>query len=190
VVYHFTPFLKGNIGEGINRSVEMVPEDSWVCVRDADTMFLTWRQQHQVEEITKTTDFDLISCMTNRCYPGYCMPGGRLSDNYNILDHIEIAEEREQAHWAEVVPSGYETDPGDGDLLFGHFLLFKKETWKKAGGFSGHLNHDITFSQAVKAQGLKLGVATGVYLFHSFRPGVKTPWFMGKHDPHQLDPAR
>lgn len=187
MVYHFTPFLKGNISEGINRSVELVPPGSWVCVRDADTMFLTWRQQWQIEKIAEATDYGLIGCMTNRTYSSYQMHGQKLSGDYDLLHHIRIAKEREQKHWLEVVPTG-EGDPGGEGLLWGHFFLFQKETWEKAGGFSGQIDHDITFSRAVKGLGLKLGVALGLYLWHSFRPGVEVPWFMGNHDPNRLDP--
>src|SRR5262245_51973288 len=96
LIYHFTPFLRGNISEGINQSVELVPEDAWVCIRDADTMFLTWRQQWQLERITQATDYGLITCMTNRCYPDYCMVGGQLSDNYDLIHHVAIAQRLEE----------------------------------------------------------------------------------------------
>ena len=188
MIYHFTPFLRGNISEGINRSVELVPDDAWVCIRDADTMFLTWRQQWQLERITQTTDYGLLSCMTNRCYPAYCMPDGKLSDNYDILHHVEIAKQMESEHWCEVVDAGA-GDPGGEGLLYGQFLMFPKNVWREAGGFSGHTDHDFPFSRRVKSLGYKLGVAKGVYIFHSFRPGIAVPWFQSNfRDVDLLDP--
>lgn len=188
MIYHFTPFLKGNISEGINRSVELVPDDAWVCIRDADTMFLTWRQQWQLEVISKTTDYGLIGCMTNRCYPSYCMPTNKLSHDYDILNHVEIAKTLEMEHWAEVVDSPPPWDSDHEGLIYGQFMMFPKKAWKDAGGYVGMVGHDINFSRAVANAGYKRGIATGVYIFHAFRPGMKDPWFEGSFQkPERLD---
>lgn len=191
MIYHFTPFLRGDIGGGINRSVEMVPEDAWVCIRDADTLFLTWRQQWQLERISQTTDFGLIGCLTNRCYPVHEMYGGELSHEYDLLRHVEIAKQLEKDHWCEVTPVPDETEKGrlNGEgLIWGHLMMFPKRVWKAAGGFNGHRNHDIAFSRAVSEAGYRIGVASGVYIFHAFRPGLVNPWCRGKFDVGPLDP--
>jgi len=190
MIYHFTPFFRGNISEGINRCVELVPEDAWVCIRDADTMFLTWRQQWQLEKITENTPFSLISCMTNRCYPTYCMPDGHLSHNYDLLHHVSIANRLEREHWCEV-EDAVELGAKDGSegLLYGQFLMFPKKVWREVGGFSGHTDHDFPFSRAVLKAGYRLGVAKGVYILHAFRPGVAIPWFESNfRNVDQLDP--
>jgi len=188
LIYHFTPFFKGDISEGINRSVEAVPDDAWICIRDADTMFLTWKQQWQLEEITQKTDFGLLGCLTNRCYPTYCMYEGKLSENYDILYHVDLAKRLEKEHWGEV-EDAVELGSKDGSegLLYGQFLLFPKKVWKEVGGFQGHINHDFEFSRRVLKAGHRLGVATGVYIFHAFRPGVKIPWFEANLDASLLD---
>ena len=177
MIYHFTPFLRGDISEGINRSVEAVPEDAWVCIRDADTMFLTWRQQWQLERISKTTEYGLITCMTNRCYPTYCMPDNKLSEDYDILNHVAIAKRMEKNHWCEVAPCPPPWDPNHEGIIYGQFMMFPKRVWRAAGGYNGHVDHDIGFSRKVMAAGFKLGIARGVYIFHAFRPGVRVPWF-------------
>lgn len=191
MIYHFTPFFRGNISEGINRSVEAVPEDAWVCIRDADTMFLTWRQQWQLERISQTTEFGLIGCMTNRCYPVHEMHGGQLSNEYDLLHHIEVAKALERDHWCEVKPVPDESPEGlaNGEgLIWGHLMMFPKRVWREAGGFSGHTNHDIGFSRSVAGAGHRIGVASGVYIFHAFRPGMPNPFGRGKFDPGPLDP--
>jgi hypothetical protein len=188
MIYHVTPFLRGDISEGINRHIEPLPEDAWVCVRDADTMFLTWRQQWQLELIAEKTDCGLITCMTNRCYPTYCMPGQTLSHDYDILNHVKIAKQMEQDHWCEVVPCPPPYDPDHEGIIFGQFMMFPRRVWKDVGGYRGMVNHDIDFSQKVKKAGYKSGIATGVYIFHAFRPGLKIPWFEGSFQkPERLD---
>lgn len=189
MIYHFTPFFRGDISEGINRSVAAVPDDAWVCIRDADTMFLTWRQQWQLELISKTTDYGLIGCMTNRCYPTYCMPGGKLSENYDILHHVQVAKQLEADNWCEVVPCPDGTNGSDEGIIYGQFMMFPKKAWVDAGGYTGHVNHDIEFSRRVLNAGYKRGIATGVYIFHAFRPGIEVPWFQSNfQDVSRLDP--
>jgi hypothetical protein len=168
-VYYSTPYMRGNIGGGINAFVDGVPDGAWVCIRDADTLFLTHRQQQQIEDIvTGNPNFELIGCVTNRLRAPYQLHDGVMSDDPDIRTHIRIAEMREGAQWGEIATT---TAP-----LAGMFMLFPKSIWERVGGMSENdIRFDINFSLKVIAAGGRLGVAKGIYLFHLYRFGKPDP---------------
>ena len=170
-VHHIIPGRSDkNFGKAINQLIEHLPEDDWICLRDVDTLILDHRKFFlQCETLAKNNDADLIGCMTNRIGLKYQLFEGEMSDNYDILYHTEIAKNlfKEFGHTVEVVD--YRV------TIAGFFMLFSKKTWKQVGKFKegGIQVHscfiDYIFSMAVKGRGLKLGIAKGLYIFHSYR---------------------
>src|SRR5690606_29445132 len=67
-VHHITPSRSDrNLGRAINEIVEGLPEQDWICVRDMDTLVLdTESYTRQCEQIARSGEFQLVSCMTNR----------------------------------------------------------------------------------------------------------------------------
>jgi len=61
-------------------------------------------------------------------------------------------------------------------------MLFPKRLWKEVNGFEeGYIVHpngryfDDMFSSKIKYKGFKMGIATGIYLFHFYRLGKENP---------------
>jgi hypothetical protein len=172
-VYYFTPARADkNIGKTLNDHCSLVPnDDDWICIRDNDTMFLTPNYSQQIEEIiTRYKDkYDLIGCMTNRLGLTHQLYNGKMSDDTNIKNHMNIAFLLENKHWAEVIPSK--------ENIAGLFLLFPKKTWNKNKFEEGSIMikkgskqgfFDFWFSDYVKKRG-KIGIVRGLYIFHLYR---------------------
>jgi len=174
-VHHITPgHSDKNFGKSINDIIKNLPEDDWICLRDIDTMPLDHRKFFmQCEQLAKENKADLISCMTNRIGIKYQQHEGEISDNFDILHHMKIAEDL----WKEF---GTEVEiTKDRCTLAGFFMLFSKKTWYKVGRFKEgaiQINGafiDYIFSMAVRRGGMKLGIAKGVYVFHLYRAWVE-----------------
>lgn len=172
-VYHITPYMKGNIGGGINDHIRHMPKDAWVCLRDADTMFLTSSQQLLVDQIAhEDPPFALIGCMTNRIRAPWQLHGGQISDNPNIDYHMRIARDREASYGGQVIDAAWP--------VAGFFMLFRRMTWMDVGGFPERTAYfDKEFSRAVLKHDTRfsgrLGIAIGLYLWHSYRLGSADP---------------
>lgn len=170
LVFYLTPFKAGDIGGGINDSLSRLPTDSWVCIRDADTMFLTPQQQKQIADIAGANpEFDVIGCMTNRLRSPYQTHGGQLSDEPDIRVHLQIAEELESRHWGELV------ELPAPEVVAGMLMLFRVSLWQKIKFQQRSIYFDKQFCAAVRAAGGKLAIARGVYLFHLYRFGKPNP---------------
>jgi len=68
------------------------------------------------------------------------------------------------------------------DIDAGLMMLFPKRLWKEVNGFEeGYIVHpngryfDDMFSSKIKYKGFKMGIATGIYLFHFYRLGKENP---------------
>lgn len=167
-VFHSTPYRHGDIGGGINAFLELLPADAWACIRDADTLFFPGGQ-HLVERIVDTNPkFDLIGCMTNRIRLPWQLHDGKISDNDRIGYHQKIAIERHETHDVRVTDAPCP--------IAGMFMLFRVKTWRQMGGFATHsATFDKQFSKAIVQAGGRLGVAQGIYLWHSYRLGHANP---------------
>ena len=50
-IFQITPYgLDGDLGKAYNDHIKHFPDDSWILVRDEDTMVLTPKHLHIVEE--------------------------------------------------------------------------------------------------------------------------------------------
>jgi hypothetical protein len=176
-VYYFTPASSDkNFGKACNNHCENVPnDDDWICLRDADTMFLTPNYATLIENIVaKHHDkYDLIGCYTNRIGLEYQQYNGHLSQDTNILNHIKIAKEQEEKYGSDVAPLNKN--------IAGFFMLFKKSAWKEHKFEEGLLvtkkdyNGKVTtgyidywFSNYF-ARKKRVGIAKGLYVFHLYR---------------------
>ena len=174
-VHHITPgHSDKNFGKSINQLIDKLPEDDWICLRDIDTMPLDHRKFFaQCEALAKSNEADIIGCMTNRIGIKYQQHNGEISENFDILHHLEIAEELYEKY-------GNQVEIVDNRVtLAGFFMLFSKQTWLKCGRFKEgaiQINGaflDYIFSMAARRRGLRLGVAKGIYIFHLYRAWVQ-----------------
>lgn len=156
-----------NFGKAINDFCEIVPDDQdWIVIQDGDMMYLDpyyGTKIHAIIEANKDR-FALFGCMTNRLGSPHQLHNGQISEDHNILNHIEIAKQYSGLKCLEV------------DGIAGVFMAFQKSTWKKAGRFiMNDFSFDTMFCNKVKELGLKIGLMQGLYVYHQYRPWSKSP---------------
>ena len=170
MIFHLTPYLTGNIGKGINDTIRALPEDSWICVRDIDTMFLLPEQPAWLEHLVASSpSYDVIGATCNRLGSAFQLHDYHRSEDPNILHHIEIAKQA-RTQWGdqiEEVPFGLP--------LAGFFLLFRKSLWHEIPFEERSIQFDFIFSAALHDNSKRLGILRGMYLFHTYRLGSDDP---------------
>lgn len=166
MIYYSTPYLKGNIGGGINAWIETLPDDAWICLRDGDTLlFPGWGDR--IEELSKT-GYDLIGCLTNRVGVKHHLVDGHFSNIGSISAHKLIAE---QVHSKGTEIKEIKTGP-----IAGFFMLFNKKLWQQIGGFEEEtIYFDAVFTAKAREKNAQIGVAQGLYVFHLYRWGSDDP---------------
>lgn len=176
-VYHITPYMRGDIGGGINEHIRNLPDDAWVCLRDSDTLFLTSDQQKQIQSIADSEPpFDVIGCRTNRLRSDYqVIERERLFDCGDISTHIEMAKKLEAEHWGEVTPL-----PAP-EVVAGMLMLFRVSLWRKYPIPRRSIYFDKEWCELLRVLGYKLGIAQGIYLFHLYRWGAENPYSYTAH---------
>lgn len=185
MIFHITPYLTGDIGKGINDTIRVLPEDSWICVRDIDTMFLLPEQPMWLEAVVRSNPpFDLIGASCNRLGSTYQLFENKISEDDSISNHIDKAKvARLRWHNAiEEVPYGTQ--------LAGFFLLFRKSLWNEIPFEERSIQFDIIFSDKLHQQGKRLGLLRGMYLFHTYRLGKLNPRNSVSHLIHCQDMSK
>lgn len=170
MIFDITPFRSDkNIGKAYNERISVLPEDAWVIIRDGDCMYLTPDYGNIIEGIISKhgNEYDLIGALTNRLGVKELCYNGEFSQDTDICNHYLTAK-AVQRH----------DDMKETDLIAGFFMMFKKETWTKVGGFSENMSDapytDKRFCANIKANGGKIGIAQNLYLFHAYRIWEKT----------------
>lgn len=163
-VFYSTPYRSNkDIGGANNEFISLLPEDAWVCITDADAMFLQPDFGTHIENIIRENGnrFGLIGCLTNRLGGLHQCYKGEFSDNLNARDHFHIAHELREIYGNQV-----EETSGVSGLC----MIFSKQTWKQAGGFIENIiTADTEFNNSVRNAGKKIGLAKGLYMFHAYR---------------------
>lgn len=169
MIHHVVPWMTGNIGGGLNAAIERLPDDAWICARDGDTLFLMPQWGKQIEAIVEAqrNNFAVIGAMTNRIRSPEQLHGGRLSEEADIGQHVAIAKNRWNEHGTAVKPM---LGPAAGMLM-----LFSKQTWLAHPFPERSIHFDQLFCDAARANGGRVGVALGLYLFHLYRWGHANP---------------
>jgi hypothetical protein len=164
-VYYSNPYARDkNIGRALNEFCAMVPGDSWIVLQDGDIMYLTDFWGAQIEDIiSKNGDYDLIGCMTNRLRNTHQLHEGRVSEDTDIMNHMKIAEHLHKEHY-DAVEQTFKP-------IAGMFMLFPKKTWASIRFRENTPAFDTFFSKQLIANGGKVGIAKGLYIFHKYRLG-------------------
>jgi glycosyltransferase involved in cell wall biosynthesis len=164
VVHYIQPYsIEKNIGCAINAAIRQLntPDTDWICLLDHDVMFLRPDSKKQLQEILETTDYDILGTATNRlAIANQLVP--EMFDEYDIRKHIECANAMHEANYGKVIPLN--------DILAAFCLCFRVSTWQKLGGFKENsLQFDSLFCYAARSLKMKLGIMTGIYVFHAYR---------------------
>lgn len=164
MISYISPFAPDkNIGLAYNRQVNDC-QSEWVCITDQDVCFLLNNTKQQIHDIALKGEFDLYGCMTNRVSFLHQCYQGKISNDPDIRNHIGIAQELQNKYYGIVEKTTH--------LFAGFFLLFRKSTWEKVGGFEEKSwVFDKKFSNVIP----KRGLMKGVYVWHSYRLLSKSP---------------
>lgn len=175
-IFYIQPFDRDvNIGKAINDHVACLPDDCWVVLNDHDTMYLHPKTKQQIEDVLNGSgrEYDLLSCMTNRIGSPHQCHEGKRSDNYDALHHRQIAFDLHEKNYGEVK----QINQG----VAGFMMAFRKSVWKQHPFKEKSIYFDTVFSQAVMRRRGKIGLMTGVYIFHCYRPGEADPQSYKEH---------
>jgi len=158
MIYHITPFSETKqYGKALNEHIKCFPDDSWICVRDQDTMFLTSTSVLLLDKaIEDNPDCQLFTCATNRSY------GSLMSTNADILVSCSKAQELEKQ------PPRYSVLQG---VVPAFLWLFPKSLWKKYPFddlpiISGQKSFDVRWTRNMNVKKLRI---ENLYIFHLYR---------------------
>ena len=166
MIYYFTPYQKGNLGQAYNHYCELVPnDDDWITFMDGDIMqlYLDWSEKWNSILLTNE-DAGIITCKSNRAAKSNTdQIDHSMYNEQNIINHKNHAEYLYEKYYLN-------TNEMTIDFMSGFFFSFKKSTWKMVGGFvDGILDVDSCFYKAVKKTKKKCLVAQGFYVLHYYR---------------------
>jgi len=162
-----------NIGKMYNKCILELPNNCYICLRDQDTLPLRSDWGNQIYEVIQANpEFQIIGCMTNRLRAPYQLAAGVFSNDPDISNHIEIANELWDDHNTLV------TDvPG----VAGMCMIFHKSVWEQIKFEENSIFFDKVFCDKARKLKMNIGVARGVYLFHLYRWGKKDPFNYKNH---------
>ncbi len=159
-----TPFaVDRNIGREYNRMIRNLPDGEWVCILDADVLFLTPDTGNILHGYAELNPGCVLTALTNRIHPNSPqLFGGKVSSNTQINQHIEVAE--------QVQLNCYQTE-NILTTISGFLMLFEKSMWEKFPFSEGDriLGVDSDWSQKLQEAGVPVKLMLGCYVFHSYR---------------------
>lgn len=164
-IWYISPFsVSKNIGYEYNEQIKLLPAEDWICLTDQDVCFLLPFQKRQIEEIVLKDEYELYGCLTNRLAGIHQLYKPEHFDCGDIAVHIEDAKECERNNYGVCEPTN--------ESIAGMFMLFRKSTWERVGGFlENSIQFDKAFSHRVKSK----AIMRGVLLFHLYRFNQKFP---------------
>lgn len=167
-IAYIQPFASDlNIGKEFNYHIETVRPGDYICLLDHDCMFLHPKTKQQIEDIVlKNGDkYDLLGCLTNRIGSPHQRYQEVMSDNTDVLHHMEIAAKLHRENYGEVI----ETKQG----IAGFLMLFRKSVWDAIKFKENSKHFDTVFCKDIRKKGGRLGIMTGVYVYHQYRHWAK-----------------
>lgn len=177
-IHYSNPFsTEKNIGKAYNEFCENVPDGDWICLQDGDMMYLTPDWGAQIEQVVNTygNRFDLIGCITNRLGRSIQLAEGVDYNNHDMKYHYKIAQKISQDNFGKV------EDITKKRYIAGMFMLFPKTTWQKNKFPENDPAFDDAFSKSITKAGGKLGLMTGLYVYHAYRIWSDAPRHDRKH---------
>ena len=178
MIYYFAPFnSEKNIGRSHNQHCEIVPNaEDWICITDSDVLFLLPDTKKQIEGIIRKhgSTFQVFGCLTNRiASPHQRINHPHAFEHTDISFHKYIAMDRQALSYEDIL----ETDIN----IAGFLMIFQKKTWDKYRFSDNSIRFDSEFTDKIKADGGRLGIMQGVYVFHDYRLGHENPMYYIDH---------
>lgn len=177
MIYYFSPFdADKHIGRAHNQHCGIVPDSNdWICITDTDVLFLLPDTKKQIEDVIckHGAEYQVFGCLTNRIGSIHQRTTEYMNEDTNILNHKAIAEYLQAQYYDIVVPTTLN--------IAGFLMLFQKKTWSKYRFSDNSIRFDSEFTDKVQADGGKLGIMKGVYLFHDYRLGHENPEYYIDH---------
>lgn len=176
MIYYFAPFdSEKNIGRSHNQHCEIVPNaEDWICITDSDVLFLLPDTKKQIEDIIQKhgNTYQVFGCLTNRI----ASPHQRI-DGWFAETNIQLHKAK-----AQVVQATNYVDVEETDInVAGFLMVFQKKTWDKYRFSDNSIRFDSEFTDKVKADGGRLAIMQGVYVFHDYRLGHDNPMYYIDH---------
>ena len=170
MIYYFAPFdSEKNIGRSHNQHCEIVPNaDDWICITDSDVLFLLPDTKKQIEDVIRKhgNNYQVFGCLTNRIASTH-QQWDKFDECTDILTHKYIAGICQHDDYDTVIETTIN--------IAGFLMIFQKKTWEKYRFPDNSIRFDSEFTDKVKADGGKLAVMQGVYVFHDYRLGQQKP---------------
>lgn len=160
----------GYIGREYNRVLELLPDDSWVCITDHDTLKppgFADRVAHVLRDHGRPDR--LFGAMTNRVGWKNRAVIQPMYAERDISEHLITAKRI----WNE-----NKTDLIHIDIVCGYTMVFHKSLWKSMGGF---LDRTIVFDKQISAHASECWLMAGVYIVHLYRWGMQNPELRHAH---------
>lgn len=177
-VHYSNPYSADkNIGKVLNDFCAMVPDGDWICLQDGDMMYLTpdWGRQITDAIVRYGDRYALIGCLTNRLGRSIQRHNGVFSNDHDMRRHYQIACELKDSNWSEV------KDITSQGYVAGMFMLFPKSTWNRVKFVENTATFDDQFSREVLRKRGRLGLMTGLYVYHLYRIWSDSPVGDKKH---------
>lgn len=162
------------IGDRLNYEIGLMPEDAWIVLTDQDTCFLIDKVGDLLNKtISRYPDTALFGAYTNRLGLSYQKWDEVDPDNFDMLYHHKIAEEKLKKYYSTCSPVN--------KPIAGFFMMFPKKTWHDVKFQSDIINKnkvidgkrgvyfDYDFSYNVLKQGGKVMIMKGLYIYHHYR---------------------
>lgn len=170
MIYTFIPYSEERppkLGDVYNKFMELLPKnDDWACMVDHDVMFTRKNWFHQLNDIIKKyPEYDCFVAKTNRIG----CPWQKINDLENsddIKEHKKLGKKIQGKYYDGVV------DVTNIFPFSGFMMLVKKKAWKKVkftNGKDGMAGVDNNFHKELKKARFKIGLMTGVYLYHWYK---------------------
>lgn len=178
MIYYFAPFdSEKNIGRSHNQHCAIVPNaDDWICITDSDVLFLLPDTKKQIEDVIKKhgNDYQVFGCLTNRIASQHQQFGEKNTFNSaDIMFHKFMAKKLQAFEYDKVKETNIN--------IAGFLMVFQRKTWEKYRFSDKSIRFDSEFTDKVKADGGRLAVMQGVYVFHDYRLGHDNPMYYIDH---------
>jgi GT2 family glycosyltransferase len=154
-----------DLGKAYNEACSMIGDDDWICLLDHDVMFLTPDAINiMYGYVERYPDAGMLTCFTNRIHPSSPQLYQGISDQTDIIHHINVAG------MLRISNRDYETTPLHSNIS-GFLMLISKKTWMEIRFVEGVgcLGVDTKFWQALIQKGKKILRMNGLYVFHQYR---------------------
>lgn len=172
-IYYNVPYNSDkNIGKAYNTFASIVPKGAWICFMDADTIPTTPDYGTLIENIiTANPKVEAFTCVTNRIGCPWQIAEGSDWGNDDMRYHRQFGLEQKNKYNVFI-----EDVTDKKHVMSGHFMCIKKAVWDKIGGApeKGMLGVDNEIHRRIKAAGIRLYLAKGLYVYHWYRGGDKT----------------